>query len=193
MTIRMCWTRSTQLLAAVSDAEILVRLRPGRRSTPSPPSPDDFDLVLTDLEMPGMNGIDFRRHVHAISPSTKILLATGSGLVHGRIRARDRILRAAVQTVFDRRAQTNPGECRAPIFPNFRRSIDLTNQQQNQGKDKNENHNENHARVDSRSARSALIVNAQDAGGPPPGGNRPFRQGGPGEVPVAPVACRPRR
>lgn len=27
---------------------------------------------------------------------------------------------------------------------------------------------------------SALIVNAQDAGGPPQGGDRPFRQGGPG-------------
>jgi hypothetical protein len=27
---------------------------------------------------------------------------------------------------------------------------------------------------------SALIVNAQDAGGPPPGGNPPYRQGGPG-------------
>jgi len=27
---------------------------------------------------------------------------------------------------------------------------------------------------------AALIVNAQDAGGPPPGGDRPYRQGGPG-------------
>jgi FixJ family two-component response regulator len=43
-------------------------------------APDAFHLVVTDLEMPGMNGVDLRRHLHALSPSLRVLLATGGGL-----------------------------------------------------------------------------------------------------------------
>lgn len=42
------------------------------RSTPP-------DLVLTDLEMPGMNGIDLACHVKALSPHTPVVLMTGCG------------------------------------------------------------------------------------------------------------------
>jgi CheY-like chemotaxis protein len=70
----------TLLLTAVSGAEISGYASPWQALDALATEPNGFDLVITDLEMPGMNGIDFRRHVHAISPSTKILLATGSGL-----------------------------------------------------------------------------------------------------------------
>ena len=70
----------TQLLAAVSGAEISGFASPWQALDALATEPNGFDLVITDLEMPSMNGIDFRRHVQAIAPSAKILLATGSGL-----------------------------------------------------------------------------------------------------------------
>ena len=70
----------TQLLAAVSAAEIYGFASPWQALDALATEPNGFDLVITDLEMPAMNGIDFRRHVRAIAPSTKVLLATGSGL-----------------------------------------------------------------------------------------------------------------
>jgi PAS domain S-box-containing protein len=40
-------------------------------------SPDDFDLVLTDLSMPGMSGMDVSRRILTIRPDIPVLLATG--------------------------------------------------------------------------------------------------------------------
>lgn len=42
-------------------------------------SPDSYELVLTDFEMPGMDGAELCRRLHTISPAQKIFLATGSG------------------------------------------------------------------------------------------------------------------
>ncbi len=39
-----------------------------------------YDLVLTDLVMPGMNGHEFARAVHEILPEVPVLLMTGFGL-----------------------------------------------------------------------------------------------------------------
>ncbi len=36
-----------------------------------------FDLVVTDMAMPQMNGLEFARHVRADWPALPILLATG--------------------------------------------------------------------------------------------------------------------
>jgi len=40
-------------------------------------APEDFDLVLTDLSMPGMSGMDVSRRVLQIRPDIPVLLATG--------------------------------------------------------------------------------------------------------------------
>lgn len=41
-------------------------------------APERFQCVITDLEMPGMNGFELCIRLHAISPRTKVLLSTGS-------------------------------------------------------------------------------------------------------------------
>jgi len=68
-----------QLLAAVSDAEICSFPSPWQALDAFAAAPDSFHLIVTDFEMPGMNGVDLRRHVQALAPSAKVLLTTGSG------------------------------------------------------------------------------------------------------------------
>jgi PAS domain S-box-containing protein len=41
--------------------------------------PERFDLLLTDLTMPGMNGLELAREVHRIRPALPVILATGYG------------------------------------------------------------------------------------------------------------------
>ena len=41
--------------------------------------PGSYELVITDLEMPGMNGVELCRLLHDISPLQRVFLATGSG------------------------------------------------------------------------------------------------------------------
>ncbi len=42
-------------------------------------SPEKYALVITDFEMPGMDGVELCRWLRDISPAQKIFLATGSG------------------------------------------------------------------------------------------------------------------
>jgi DNA-binding NtrC family response regulator len=38
---------------------------------------ETFDLVITDMKMPGVNGMDVLRGVKSISPATKVIIITG--------------------------------------------------------------------------------------------------------------------
>jgi DNA-binding NtrC family response regulator len=40
-------------------------------------SPETFDLVLTDMSMPGMSGLEFALQVLAIAPQAHVVIATG--------------------------------------------------------------------------------------------------------------------
>jgi CheY-like chemotaxis protein len=42
-------------------------------------SPGDFDVVVSDLTMPKMTGIDLARHVHEIRPDMPLILCSGFG------------------------------------------------------------------------------------------------------------------
>jgi CheY-like chemotaxis protein len=41
-------------------------------------APDAYDLVVTDLEMPGMNGVELCDQLHVRNPHLKVVLATGN-------------------------------------------------------------------------------------------------------------------
>ena len=69
------------LLAMLSDAEICSFRSPWQALDAFAVAPESYGLVVTDLEMPGMSGVDFRRHLQTMSPSAKVLLTTGGGLL----------------------------------------------------------------------------------------------------------------
>jgi CheY-like chemotaxis protein len=54
-----------------------------------------FDLVLTDLQMPAMDGLSLARHIKARSPDTPVILLTGSD----RETVRKQIERAPVDSI----------------------------------------------------------------------------------------------
>src|SRR5204862_6088497 len=41
---------------------------------------DQVQIVVTDLDMPAMNGSDMIRHIFDITPAMKVLVASGSSL-----------------------------------------------------------------------------------------------------------------
>ena len=67
--------------ARTSDADIECFLSPHEALAAFAAAPGSFELVITDLEMPGMDGIELGRQLHELSPTTKILLITGSGIL----------------------------------------------------------------------------------------------------------------
>ena len=44
-------------------------------------APDAYEFVISDLDMPGMSGIEFCRRIRQLQPGMKVLLATGSGVI----------------------------------------------------------------------------------------------------------------
>jgi CheY-like chemotaxis protein len=70
-----------EIVAQFSGAEIVCFNSPQAALAAFEATPENFELVITDLEMPGMNGVELCHRLRAISPAAKILLATGSGIV----------------------------------------------------------------------------------------------------------------
>jgi CheY-like chemotaxis protein len=42
--------------------------------------PEEFDLVVTDISLPGMSGMDMARHMLKLVPTAAIIIATGYDL-----------------------------------------------------------------------------------------------------------------
>ena len=41
-------------------------------------SAESFDLVLSDFDMPGMDGVSLSKHTHRVAPHTAIIIMSGS-------------------------------------------------------------------------------------------------------------------
>ncbi|HTR42966.1 MAG TPA: response regulator [Pseudomonadales bacterium] len=52
-------------------------------------NPGAYEMVITDFQMPGMDGVELSRHLYAIAPKIKILLMTGSHLFNDEVAARE--------------------------------------------------------------------------------------------------------
>ncbi len=48
---------------------------------------DDYDVVITDIQMPGGTGIDLLRHVHEVSPDTLVVMMTAYATAETAIEA----------------------------------------------------------------------------------------------------------
>ncbi len=67
------------LLRTVMDVQIECFSRPQAALAAFLDAPERYELVITDFQMPGMNGMELCREVLAVSPAQKIFLITGSG------------------------------------------------------------------------------------------------------------------
>jgi DNA-binding NtrC family response regulator len=47
----------------------------------------DFDAIIVDLSMPGLDGIETTQRIKAISPATEIIILTGHGSVQSGVNA----------------------------------------------------------------------------------------------------------
>ena len=69
------------IAAQFSDAEIVCFNSPEAALAAFEAASGNFELVITDFEMPGMNGVELCHRLRLTLPAAKILLATGSGLI----------------------------------------------------------------------------------------------------------------
>jgi CheY-like chemotaxis protein len=52
-------------------------------------APEAYELVITDFQMTGMDGVELSRRLFYIAPKVKILLVTGSHLFNDEVAARE--------------------------------------------------------------------------------------------------------
>jgi DNA-binding NtrC family response regulator len=69
------------VLARFTDADLQCFCSPHAALATFTAAPEAFDFIITDLEMPGMSGIELGSRLKKISPATKVLLSTGSGIL----------------------------------------------------------------------------------------------------------------
>jgi CheY-like chemotaxis protein len=77
-----CFSRADEALAAYTAA------------------PDDFDLVLTDMAMPGMSGVDFAAEIFKLRPQARVVIVTG----YAEQKDADRALALGVKAVINKPA-----------------------------------------------------------------------------------------
>jgi two-component system cell cycle sensor histidine kinase/response regulator CckA len=69
------------LLEAVSDAEICRYHSSEEALRDFASDPGAYEIVVTDLDMPELNGLELCQAIHEIAPAQKVILATGSSEV----------------------------------------------------------------------------------------------------------------
>jgi len=69
------------IVARFSDVDIECFNSPEAALAAFKSEPAAFEFVITDLEMPEMNGIELCRRLRGLAPSLKILVSTGSEII----------------------------------------------------------------------------------------------------------------
>jgi FixJ family two-component response regulator len=69
------------IVARCIDADIQCFHSPHAALATFEAAPEAVDFVITDLEMPGMSGLELGSRLKKLSPSLKVLLATGSEIL----------------------------------------------------------------------------------------------------------------
>jgi CheY-like chemotaxis protein len=76
----MILSLTEQVLRKFSNADVSACADPCEALNRMTATPAGIELLVTDLNMPGMSGIELARRVHALAPRAKVLLTTGSAL-----------------------------------------------------------------------------------------------------------------
>jgi len=69
------------IVSQCSDADIQCFHSPHAALATFATAPEAVDFVITDLEMPGMSGLELGQRLRQLSPPLKVLLATGSEIL----------------------------------------------------------------------------------------------------------------
>jgi len=70
-----------KLIAAISGVDVVSFPTGNQALRAYAAAPESYELVVSDLDMPGMSGIEFCRRIRELQPRLKVLLATGSGVI----------------------------------------------------------------------------------------------------------------
>jgi hypothetical protein len=70
---------TAELVGCLTDAHLECFHSPQAALAAFAEAPEKYVLVITDFEMPGLDGVELCRRLRTISPTQKIILATGSG------------------------------------------------------------------------------------------------------------------
>ncbi len=72
-------TLMREMLKELRGAEVECYASPTAALAALAAEPDQFELVITDFQMPVMNGLELSRRMRTSAPALKIFLATGGG------------------------------------------------------------------------------------------------------------------
>ena len=70
-----------KFIARLTDTEVECFTSPQAALAAFAAEPEAFAFVITDLEMPGLDGLELASQLRSLAPELNILLSTGSGLL----------------------------------------------------------------------------------------------------------------